>query len=66
MIRRAVGMTLGAAAILYAAVAPAGAQLLEHKDLSLATALAIATAAADHCKAQASPCPSPWSAATPR
>jgi uncharacterized protein GlcG (DUF336 family) len=52
MIRRAVGMTLGAAAILCAAVAPAGAQLLEHKDLSLATALAIATAAADHCKAQ--------------
>jgi uncharacterized protein GlcG (DUF336 family) len=32
--------------------APASAQLLEHKDLSLATALAIATTAADTCKAQ--------------
>jgi uncharacterized protein GlcG (DUF336 family) len=32
--------------------APASAQLLEHKDLSLATALTIATTAADTCKAQ--------------
>ena len=32
--------------------APAGAQLLDHKDLSLATALTIATTAADTCKAQ--------------
>ena len=31
---------------------PAGAQLLIHKDLSLATALVIATTAADTCKAQ--------------
>jgi uncharacterized protein GlcG (DUF336 family) len=31
---------------------PAHAQLIEHKDLSLATALTIAAAAADHCKAQ--------------
>ena len=34
------------------AAAPAGAQLLEHKDLSLAIALTIATTAADTCKAQ--------------
>jgi uncharacterized protein GlcG (DUF336 family) len=32
--------------------APAGAQLVNHKDLSLATALTIATAAADTCKGQ--------------
>jgi uncharacterized protein GlcG (DUF336 family) len=32
--------------------APAGAQLLSHKDLSLATALTIATTAADTCKGQ--------------
>jgi uncharacterized protein GlcG (DUF336 family) len=32
--------------------APAGAQLLDHKDLPLATALAIAMTAADTCKAQ--------------
>ncbi len=32
--------------------APSHAQLIERKDLSLAAALAIATAAADHCKAQ--------------
>lgn len=32
--------------------APASAQLLDHKDLSLAAAVAIATGAADHCKAQ--------------
>jgi uncharacterized protein GlcG (DUF336 family) len=31
---------------------PAGAQLLSHKDLSLATALAIATAAGETCKGQ--------------
>ena len=31
---------------------PASAQMLEHKDLSLATALTIATTAADTCKAQ--------------
>ena len=33
-------------------VAPARAQLLDHKDLPLATAVAIATGAADYCKAQ--------------
>lgn len=32
--------------------APASAQLLDHKDLSLATALTIATTAADTCKAE--------------
>jgi uncharacterized protein GlcG (DUF336 family) len=32
--------------------APAGAQLVNHKDLSLATALTIATAASDTCKGQ--------------
>ena len=32
--------------------APARAQLIQHKDLSLATALTIATAAADRCKGQ--------------
>ena len=32
--------------------APASAQLIDHKDLSLAVALAIATIAADTCKAQ--------------
>ena len=31
---------------------PAGAQLVNHKDLSLATALAIATTASETCKAQ--------------
>jgi uncharacterized protein GlcG (DUF336 family) len=40
-----------AAALLVLAV-PAKAQLLEHKDLSLATALEIATTAAETCKAQ--------------
>jgi uncharacterized protein GlcG (DUF336 family) len=51
MIRHCLGTALGAAALCALAV-PAGAQLLERKDLSLATALAIATAAADRCKAQ--------------
>jgi uncharacterized protein GlcG (DUF336 family) len=40
------------AGLLIAFAAPASAQLLEHKDLSLATALTIATTAADTCKAQ--------------
>jgi uncharacterized protein GlcG (DUF336 family) len=35
-----------------ALAAPASAQLIDHKDLSLAMALAIATTAADTCKAQ--------------
>jgi uncharacterized protein GlcG (DUF336 family) len=40
-------------ALLAAALAaPASAQMLDHKDLSLATALTIATTAADTCKAQ--------------
>ena len=39
------------AALAVSLAAPASAQLLDHKDLSLATALAIATTAADTCKA---------------
>jgi uncharacterized protein GlcG (DUF336 family) len=38
--------------VLCALATPAGAQLLGRKDLSLATALAIATTAAETCKAQ--------------
>src|SRR6202035_5200355 len=41
-----------AAAAMVALAAPASAQLLSHKDLSLATALTIATTAAETCKAQ--------------
>ncbi|HZU90821.1 MAG TPA: heme-binding protein, partial [Stellaceae bacterium] len=42
-----------AGAVFAAAFAvPASAQLLDHKDLSLATALTIAATAADTCKAQ--------------
>ena len=42
-----------AGAALAASLAlPTGAQLIDHKDLSLAAALAIATTAADTCKAQ--------------
>lgn len=40
------------AALAVSLAAPASAQLLDHKDLSLATALTIATTAADTCKAQ--------------
>ncbi len=40
------------AALAASLAAPASAQLLDHKDLSLATALTIATTAADTCKAQ--------------
>jgi uncharacterized protein GlcG (DUF336 family) len=40
------------AALAISFAAPAGAQLLDHKDLSLATALTIATTAAETCKAQ--------------
>jgi uncharacterized protein GlcG (DUF336 family) len=43
---------LAAAALTAAFAMPAEAQLLTHKDLSLATALTIATTAADTCKAQ--------------
>ena len=43
---------VGLVALAMSFAAPASAQLLEHKDLSLATALAIATTAADTCKAQ--------------
>ena len=39
-------------ALAAALAAPASAQLLDHKDLSLAMALTIATTAADTCKAQ--------------
>ena len=43
-----------ASLFLYAGLlaAPANAQLIDHKDLSLATALTIATAASDLCKSQ--------------
>jgi len=43
---------LGLAGLAFAFAAPAEAQLLARKDLSLATALAIATTAADLCKSQ--------------
>src|ERR1700756_1975055 len=36
----------------FAVAAPAGAELLAHKDLSLATALTIATTASEACKGQ--------------
>ena len=42
----------GAALLAVSLAAPASAQLLDHKDLSLATALTIATTAADTCKSQ--------------
>jgi uncharacterized protein GlcG (DUF336 family) len=45
-------MTLFAAGVGLTAASGASAQLIDHKDLSLATALAIATGAAEHCKAQ--------------
>jgi uncharacterized protein GlcG (DUF336 family) len=44
--------TAVALAAACAGAAPAAGQLLVHKDLSQAAALAIATAAAEHCKAQ--------------
>ena len=50
LIRGAPAVALAAASLTLAS--GTNAQLLAHKDLSLATALAIATAAADHCKAQ--------------
>jgi uncharacterized protein GlcG (DUF336 family) len=43
---------LGLAGLAFVFAAPAEAQLLARKDLSLATALAIATTAADLCKSQ--------------
>jgi uncharacterized protein GlcG (DUF336 family) len=43
---------LGLAGLAFAFAAPAEAQLLARKDLSLATALTIATTAADLCKSQ--------------
>ena len=43
---------LFAAGVGLAMASGANAQLMNHRDLSLATALAIATAASDHCKAQ--------------
>ena len=43
---------LGIVGLGLAFAAPADAQLLARKDLSLATALAIATTAADLCKSQ--------------
>jgi uncharacterized protein GlcG (DUF336 family) len=43
---------IGSVIAMGALTAPANAQLIEHRDLSLATALIIATAAADRCKAR--------------
>ena len=43
---------LAVAGVSLASMSGAQAQLVNHKDLSLATALAIATGAAEHCKAQ--------------
>ena len=43
---------LAAAALLAALVTPANAELLAHKDLSMETALTIATTAIETCKAQ--------------
>jgi hypothetical protein len=42
----------GGLALAVALALPAGAQLVNHKDLSQATALAIATTAAETCKGQ--------------
>lgn len=50
LIRSATAVALAAASLTVASGAQA--QLVNHKDLSLATALAIATGAAEHCKAQ--------------
>ena len=53
MHHRSIAWLAAAAGLLVGGAAPpARAQLIPHKDLSLAIALAIATAAADHCKAQ--------------
>ena len=55
---------VGLAALL---ATPASAQLLAHKDLSMATALTIATTAIETCKAQGlAACRRRWSAATAR
>ena len=43
---------LGSIGLIAALATPASAQLLSHKDLSLATALTIATTAAETCKGQ--------------
>jgi hypothetical protein len=45
-------VSAGIASLAVALAMPADAQLLAHKDLSLATALTIATTAADACKSQ--------------
>jgi uncharacterized protein GlcG (DUF336 family) len=46
-----IARSLFLAAAGLAVTMPASAQLIDHKDLSLAAALTIATAAAEHCKA---------------
>jgi len=51
-IRRSLELTVASLAVGCACAGPAAGQLLNHKDLSLAAALAIATAAAEQCKAQ--------------
>lgn len=50
VIRRSLELTVASLAVGCACAVPAAGQLLNHKDLSLAAALAIATAAAEHCK----------------
>src|SRR5436190_19743677 len=45
-------VSAGITSLAFALAMPADAQLLAHKDLSLATALTIATTAADTCKSQ--------------
>ncbi|MGF7162441.1 uncharacterized protein GlcG (DUF336 family) [Rhodoligotrophos appendicifer] len=47
-----IGMWCLATGCLVTMSAPAGAQLITHRDLSLSAALAIATAASEHCKSQ--------------
>lgn len=49
--RRLLGCLAAGSGFAVASIAAANAQLLTHKDLSLATALAIATAAQESCKA---------------
>ena len=52
---------LAGVALAVALANPASAQLVNHKDLSLATALTIATTAAETCKGQGHRVPAlPW------
>jgi uncharacterized protein GlcG (DUF336 family) len=49
--RRFIGRHLGLGLLLSVSIADANAQLIAHKDLSLAAALAVGAAASDQCKA---------------